>query len=375
MGLLVNWNVLCWNIRGLNSGDKQLALSNAINASGCSVLCLQETKKPVIDHAFIKSCCPRRFDQFAFVPSRGASGGILTIWKSSVFSGTVVSNDTHVLVTTFVSTQSSQSWTLANVYGPCAGEERDIFTNWLYDVNIPNGQDWLLLGDFNYMRAPDNRNKPGGNLNDMITFNDIIRKQQLIEIPVQGRTYTWSNMQLDPLLEQIDWFLTSLHWTNTYPKTLVKPLGKPVSNHIPCVVTIETKIHHSKLFRFESYWILHPGFMDIVQELWNTPVFNKNAAATLAHKFKALRHALKIWSKHISKLSIAISNCNEVLADLDELENKICLTIPESNFRNILKAHLLKMLKYQKLYWKKCCTIRWIKFGDENTNFFQAIAT
>ena len=66
-----NWNVLCWNIRGLNSGDKQLDLSNAINASGCSVLCLQETKKPMIDHAFIKSCCPRRFDQFSFVPSNG----------------------------------------------------------------------------------------------------------------------------------------------------------------------------------------------------------------------------------------------------------------------------------------------------------------
>ena len=160
-------------------------------------------------------------------------------------------------------------------------------------------------------------------------------------------------MQHDPLLEQIDWFLTSLHWTNKYPKTLVKPLGKPVSDHIPCIVSIETKIPRSKLFRFKSYWIFHPGFMDVVQEVWNKPIFNKNVAATLAHKFKALRHALKIWSKHISKLSIAISNCNEVLADLDELENKRCLTIPESNFRNILKAHLLKLLKISEAILEK----------------------
>jgi exonuclease III len=170
------WNVLSWNIRGLNSEKKRLALNNAIISSGCVIVCLQETKLCDVTSAFVKTCCPRQFDQFAFVPSRGASGGILIIWKSSVFSGTVVANDTHALVTTFVSTQSSRSWTLANIYGPCTGEERDIFTNWLYDVSIPTGQDWLFLGDFNYMRAPDNRNKPGGNMQAMLTFNDIIHK-------------------------------------------------------------------------------------------------------------------------------------------------------------------------------------------------------
>ena len=44
MPLLVSWNVLCWNVRGLNSDGKQLALSNAIVSSGRAVVCLQETK-------------------------------------------------------------------------------------------------------------------------------------------------------------------------------------------------------------------------------------------------------------------------------------------------------------------------------------------
>lgn len=72
---------------------------------------------------------------------------------------------------------------------------------------------------------------------------------------------------------------------------------------------------------------------------------------------------------------ITIDNCNKVLADLDELENKRNLSIPEGNFWNILKKHLIRLLAYQKEYWKKCCTIRWIKFSDENTKFFQAVAT
>ena len=55
-------------------------------------------------------------------------------------------------------------------------------------------------------------------------------------------------------------------------------------------------------------------------------------------------------------------------------QNKRILSIPEMNFKRILKSHLLRLLKYQKLYWKKRCTIRWIKFGDENSKFFQAVA-
>ena len=66
---------------------------------------------------------------------------------------------------------------------------------------------------------------------------------------------------------------------------------------------------------------------------------------------------------------------NKTLVDLDELENQWALTLPESNFCKIIKNHLLRLLDYQRQYWKKRCTIRWVQFGDENTKFFQAVAT
>ena len=103
------WNVLSWNIRGLNSEKKQLALNNAIKTSGCAVVCLRETKMSEVSFPFIKTCCPRQFDRFAFVPSRGSSGGLLMIWKSAVFSGTIVSSDHFALVVNFVSMQSSHT--------------------------------------------------------------------------------------------------------------------------------------------------------------------------------------------------------------------------------------------------------------------------
>jgi exonuclease III len=161
MNFLKKWCVLCWNIRGLNAKSKQLALMNAIKLSACSVVCLQETKKEDFDIAFIKSCCPSGFDEYVFVPSNGASGGLIILWKSSVFSGMVMHCESFALSVHFTSQHSSQNWTLVNIYGPCTGDLREDFVNWFENLIIPDDEDWLLLGDFNFIRSPTNINKPG----------------------------------------------------------------------------------------------------------------------------------------------------------------------------------------------------------------------
>jgi hypothetical protein len=61
--------------------------------------------------------------------------------------------------------------------------------------------DWIFLGDFNFYRSLGNRNKPGGNLANTLVFNEAIGHLGLIELPLKGRAFTWSNMQNDPLLE------------------------------------------------------------------------------------------------------------------------------------------------------------------------------
>lgn len=118
------WNILCWNLRGMNDDNKCLALRNKIDESNCSIVCLQETKKESFDHSFLRKCCPRRFDKFEFVPSVGASGGLIVIWCSSQFTGTVIHNMSFVLTIKFEALQCNKTWFLSNIYGPCAGQER-----------------------------------------------------------------------------------------------------------------------------------------------------------------------------------------------------------------------------------------------------------
>ena len=85
-----NWNVLCWNIRGLNGSGKWDAVRDKINESACSIVCLQETKRDHFDTPFIRKFLQWCFDKFAFAPSIGASGGILVAWISNHFNGFVL---------------------------------------------------------------------------------------------------------------------------------------------------------------------------------------------------------------------------------------------------------------------------------------------
>jgi hypothetical protein len=88
---------------------------------------------------------------------------------------------------------------------------------------------------------------------DMLSFNEAISNLGLVELPLKGTKFTWSNMQKVPVLEKLDWFFTSSSWEINYPSSFVFPLVKSTSDHLPCVVAIGTKIPRAKLYIFENY--------------------------------------------------------------------------------------------------------------------------
>ena len=100
-------------------------------------------------------------------------------------------------------------------------------------------------------------------------------------------------MQQCPLLEKLDWFFTSKSWTISYPATIASALSKPVSDHVPCVIDIDTKMPTSNVFRFENYWLQYESFKQIVQNAWNIPVGHLDKAKLVNAKLKNTRRALK----------------------------------------------------------------------------------
>ena len=84
-------------------------------------------------------------------------------------------------------------------------------------------------------------------------FNDYILGLDIVDLPFNGRNYTWSNMQSDPLLVKLDWVFTNAAWNMSYPATVVQPLFRLISDHIPFVIHIDSCIPKANTFRFEIF--------------------------------------------------------------------------------------------------------------------------
>ena len=83
----------------------------------------------------------------------------------------------------------------------------------------------------------------------MLLFNEAISALGLVELPLYGRKFTWSNMQQSPLLERLDWFFSSISWTNNFSGTSVSTLTMETSYHVPCLVSVTTDIPKGLVFQ------------------------------------------------------------------------------------------------------------------------------
>jgi hypothetical protein len=118
------------------SQDKCNAVRAKIEESNCSIFCIQETKTHHFDPSLIRKLTPKRFNKFAFIPSEGASGGILVGWNDLVFSGNALFTSRFSITIHFTSMHNSEQWKLTTSYGPCQGQEGQEFVDWFNDIQI-----------------------------------------------------------------------------------------------------------------------------------------------------------------------------------------------------------------------------------------------
>jgi hypothetical protein len=329
----------------------------------------------MFDSIFIRKISPAAFNKFSFLPSRGASGRSIVIWKGNIFDGEAVFTNEYAQSIMFTSLLSGASWLLTNVYAPCTDEGKRMFTTWFRNIQMLDNVDWLVVGDFNLIRKAEDRNKPGANANEIFMFNEAISALGLVEISLKGRTFTWTNKQTLPLLERLDWFFSSISWTSNYPNTVATSLAMQAFDHAPCIIHVNTNIPRAKTFRFENYWMEHNHFLQVVQHGWSIPVTCSDPAKIIMAKFKNLRRVLRSWQQHISSLSLLMEKIKVLLQFMEILEEYRDLSVQEWNFKAILKEKLSSLLDQQRIYWKQRANVKSIKFGDGNIKFFHANAT
>jgi endonuclease/exonuclease/phosphatase family metal-dependent hydrolase len=117
---------------------------------------------------------------------------------------------------------------------------------WFHNIEMLVDTDWLVIGDFNLIRKLEDRNKPRGNMREMLDFNAAINRQGLEELRLNGARFTWTNKQQSPLLERLDWFFALTTWMTSFPGSMVSSLSRDTSDHTPYLISISTESHKQK---------------------------------------------------------------------------------------------------------------------------------
>jgi exonuclease III len=110
-------NIVCWNVRGLNSRARQDSVRNLVNSFNANVVCIQETKMAEIPMHTTLSALGSNFVHKLFLPSVGTSGGILVAWRNEIGPASASRVDQHSVSIQF-SPRDHPPWWLTCVYGP-----------------------------------------------------------------------------------------------------------------------------------------------------------------------------------------------------------------------------------------------------------------
>ena len=103
---------------------------------------------------------------------------------------------------------------------------------------------------------------------NMRCFDELIRELELFDPPVRKASFTWSNMQDDPICKRFDRFLFTFEWDNFFPRCTQEALPRWTSNHNPiCLDTTPFKWGPTP-FGFENMWLLHSEFRNCFTTWW-----------------------------------------------------------------------------------------------------------
>lgn len=148
--LVVAMKILSVNIRGLGAAEKKREVRRLVLERKPMVLCIQESKLEVVSEALCRSLWGSGPMAFSFKRSVGASGGIITVWDSSVLDVWVTVNIVNCLIVKGRFLKNSELFCLANTYAPCDIRGRqdlwDVLSNL---IQVHDEAAWCILGDFN----------------------------------------------------------------------------------------------------------------------------------------------------------------------------------------------------------------------------------
>jgi hypothetical protein len=211
---------------------------------------------------------------------------------------------------------------LYSIYGPAQSQNKGAFLVEIANTCSKESLPFLIGGDFNIMRKPEDKSCGDFDTKWPSLFNVVIESLDLREIVMTGRQYTWSGAGDNPPYEKLNRVLASTEWEINFPLAKVEARDRNISDHTPLVVSTCASTHQSgsRPLRFERGWLLKKGFYDMVANIWRSENSGSSTLQRWQSKVRRLRQHLRGWAPDMA--GSYRKEKNTLLALLQNLDKK-----------------------------------------------------
>lgn len=233
---------------------------------------------------------------------------------------------------------------------------------------------WMVLGDFNQIRHPDEHSLAVSQNIDRKPrdFKECLLTAGLDDLTYRGNLFTWWNKNpIKPIAKKLDRILVIEVWEATFPIAFATFGEHDFSDHASCGVTLQLESTKPKApFKFYNFLLQNEEFKYMVCYHWFSFNVVGSAMLRLARKLKLLKKEIRVFSReNYSGIEMRVKEAHEILINLqaetlaDPSPSNAALEIEAQRKWQIL-------VKAEENFFLQRSRVLWLVNGDGNTAYF-----
>ena len=186
---------------------------------------------------------------------RSTQQGVLLVWDKRVFEKfdcVVGLFSVNVLLKRVV---DDFVWACSGVYEPNEDNLRGALWEELSSMHSRWNAAWCVLEDFNTIRYSSERFGCEAFSPAMFVFSDFIEANYLVDLPLEGASFTLFRDSGSVCMSRIDRTLASVDWIDHFGNVSQRVLPRVVFDHCPLLVVGGSVNKGRSAFKFENMWL------------------------------------------------------------------------------------------------------------------------